>query len=80
MKKSEIDAMNRSFAILYERRSHLLLDERTQDLKEKVKKIREYSISNLDDLLDKGIKTVTGISDRHIVNLIIYYDENKITK
>ncbi len=56
MKKSEIDAMNKSFAILDERRSHLLDSERTQDLKKKVKEIRKYSISNLDELLNKGIK------------------------
>jgi L-lactate dehydrogenase complex protein LldG len=55
MKKSEIDIMNKSFAILNERRSHLLHDERTQDLKEKVKGIRKYSISNLNKLLNKGI-------------------------
>ena len=56
MKKSEIEVMNRSFGILNERRSHILNDERTLELKDKVKEIRQYSISNLDELMDIGIK------------------------
>lgn len=56
MKKSEIEAMNRSFNILAERRSKILDDKRTQVLKERVKEIREHSIKNLENLVDKGIK------------------------
>jgi L-lactate dehydrogenase complex protein LldG len=56
MKKSEIEAMNRSFGILEERRSVILDDESTIQLKERVKKIREHSLKNMDELLDKGIK------------------------
>ncbi|MFZ0441870.1 MAG: LUD domain-containing protein, partial [Methanobacterium sp.] len=56
MKKSEIEAMNRSFGILEERRSLILDDDSTIRLKERVKKIREHSLKNMDELLDKGIK------------------------
>ena len=56
MKKSEIEAMNRSFGILEERRSKILDYDSTILLKERVKKIREHSLKNLDLLIDKGIK------------------------
>lgn len=56
MKKSEINAMNRSFGILEERRAKIRDDERTILLKERVKQIREHSIKNMEELVDKGIK------------------------
>ena len=54
MKKSEIQAMNRSFGILEERRAKILDDERTIKLKERVKLIREHSINNLEELIEKA--------------------------
>jgi L-lactate dehydrogenase complex protein LldG len=54
MKNSEIKAMNRSFGILEERRAKILDDERTIQLKERVKEIREHSIRNMKELIDKG--------------------------
>lgn len=56
MKKSELEAMNRSFKILSDRRSKIIDDERTQLLKERVKEIREHSIENIEDLIEKGIR------------------------
>jgi L-lactate dehydrogenase complex protein LldG len=56
MKKSEIKAMNRSFGILEERRAKILDDERTLTLKDRVKEIREHSIKNMDELIEKGTK------------------------
>nr|WP_243687283.1 hypothetical protein [Methanobacterium formicicum] len=47
MNDPSLKIMNRSFGILNKRRSALLEDERTLDLKEKVKKIREYSVEHL---------------------------------
>ena len=58
MKKSEIEAMNRSFEILEERRATILDDERTIKLKEHVKSIRNHSIDNMDELIDEGIKNL----------------------
>jgi len=52
MDESQIKVMNRSFHILQERRRKLLEDERTQELKDAVKEIREYSIKNLDKLVE----------------------------
>jgi len=54
MKKSEIKAMNRSFGILEERKAKILDDERTIQLIDRVKKIREHSIENMKELIDKG--------------------------
>jgi L-lactate dehydrogenase complex protein LldG len=56
MKRSEIKAMNRSFGILEDRKSKILDDDRTINLKERVKEIREHSINNMDHLIDKGTK------------------------
>ena len=56
MKKSEIKAMNKSFGILEQRRAKILDDDSTIRLKEHVKEIREQSIKNMDQLLDKAIK------------------------
>lgn len=58
MKESEINAMNRSFGILNDRRIKILQDKKTKDLKDRVTKIRENSISNLDELLKKGIQNL----------------------
>jgi L-lactate dehydrogenase complex protein LldG len=56
MKKSEIKAMNRSFGILEERKSKILDNDRTLKLRERVKEIREHSINNMEDLIDKGTR------------------------
>ena len=58
MNDPSLKIMNRSFGILNKRRSALLEDERTLDLKEKVKKIREYSVEHLSTLLEKARKTL----------------------
>lgn len=54
MKESSIKIMNRSFNILDKRRATLLKDERTVNLKERVKKIRENSVEHLSSLLEKA--------------------------
>ncbi len=54
MKQSEIRAMNRSFGILDERRSKILHSKRTEELKERVNKIRENTIKNMDKLVKMG--------------------------
>ena len=64
MKKSEIEAMNRSFEILEERRATILDDERTIKLKEHVKSIRNHSIDNMDELIDEGINNLQKNGDR----------------
>ncbi len=56
MNPSEIDAMNRSFSILDRRRRALMENEETSELKDVVKKIREYSISHLEELQKIAIK------------------------
>ena len=58
MKKSEIKAMNRSFRTLGERRDKIIDDERTIELQKRVKKIREYSILNMDLLVGKAVKNL----------------------
>jgi len=58
MKESEINAMNRSFGILNERRIKILQDKKTKDLKDRVTSIRENSISNLDKILKRGIENL----------------------
>jgi len=54
MKKSEISTMNRSFGILDNRKSKILHEKCTEELKERVKKIRENTIKNMDELVTKG--------------------------
>ncbi len=54
MKESEIRSMNRSFGILEERRQKIIDNERTTQLQEHVKKIREHSIGDIDKLVEKG--------------------------
>jgi L-lactate utilization protein LutB len=56
MNDAEIRAMNNSFRILNERRKKLLDNENTQKLKEKVRKIRQYSIDHQDELKDIAVK------------------------
>jgi L-lactate utilization protein LutB len=58
MNDPSLKIMNRSFGILNKRRSSLLEDERTIDLKERVKKIREYSVEHLSSLLEKAQETL----------------------
>ena len=54
MKESEIKSMNRSFGILEERRQKIIDNERTTQLQEHVKKIREHSVKNIAKLIEKG--------------------------
>ncbi len=58
MDKSKLKAMQKSFGILEERKKKLLEDdfERINELKEHVKSIREYSISNLEELIETAKK------------------------
>jgi L-lactate dehydrogenase complex protein LldG len=58
MKRSEIKAMNRAFGILAERKAKIVDDDQTIQLQERVKKIREHSIKNMDVLVDKAIKNL----------------------
>ena len=58
MKKSEIEAMNKSFGILRERKARIIDDERTIQLQKRVKGIREYSIKNMDVLVEKAVKNL----------------------
>jgi iron-sulfur cluster protein len=58
MNDPSLKIMNRSFGILNKRRSTLLEDGRTLELKERVKKIREYSIEHLSILLEKARETL----------------------
>lgn len=55
MNESQIKAMNHSFKILEDRRRALLDDARTRKLKDSVKQIREYSVKNLDELIEIAI-------------------------
>lgn len=90
MNDSEIQAMNRSFAILYERRKKLLDNKKTKELKDKVNKIRKYSLIHLDELKNKAIKTLSDNGVEVIVAensedaLISIYgiveNENKVAK
>jgi iron-sulfur cluster protein len=58
MKKSELSIMNQSFSKLDKRRATLLHDERTIDLKDRVKKIRKNSVKHLPLLLEKAGKNI----------------------
>ncbi len=51
MNRSELETMRRTFQILDERRKRLLEDERIIKLKDRVKKIREDCVSNIEDLI-----------------------------
>lgn len=90
MDESEIEAMNRSFAILNKRRRELLDNEETQKLKDRVLKIREYSMDHLDilkeiairKLRDNGIEVVFAENSTEAVNAIyeVVKDEKKVAK
>ena len=54
MMRSQLKIMNQSFNILDERRATLIQDERTINLKERVRKIRENSTEHLHPLLEKA--------------------------
>jgi len=56
MDEKEILAMNKSFKILNKRRRKLLDNDRTRKLKDRVIKIRQYSIDHLEDLKETAIK------------------------
>lgn len=58
MDKSKLNAMRKSFGILEQRKKKLLEDdyERINELKEHVKSIREYSIYNLEELIETAKK------------------------
>lgn len=60
MNESEINAMQNSFKILEERRRKLLDNEKTRNLKEHVRNIREYSVDHLDELKEVAIKSLTS--------------------
>jgi len=58
MKNSEINAMNRSFGILDNRKSKIIHEKRTEELVERVKKIRENTIENMAELVKKGTQNL----------------------
>jgi len=58
MNDAAMEIMKRSFNILDKRRADLLQDERTVNLKEKVKNIREISVEHLPQLLEKACETL----------------------
>ncbi len=58
MKETSLKIMNKSFNILDERRATLIHDERTINLKERVKNIRRNSIEHLSYLLEKAQKNL----------------------
>ena len=90
MKESEINILNRSFGILDKRRAKLLQDERTIQLKERVKKIREDSTARLlqlleiaiERLLDNGIEVIIARDSREAADAIygLVRDEKLIAK
>lgn len=79
MNESSLKIMNKSFNILDKRRATLLQDERTINLKERVKKIRENSVEHLSILMEKaqenlqnnGIEVVMA-QDAHEAREAIY--------
>ncbi len=79
MNESSLKIMNKSFNILDKRRATLLKDERTINLKERVKKIRKNSVEHLSFLLKKaqenlqnnGIEVVMA-KDAHEAREAIY--------
>jgi L-lactate utilization protein LutB len=48
--------MNRSFGILDGRKSNILHNKRTEELKERVNQIRKFSIDNMEELVSRGIE------------------------
>jgi L-lactate utilization protein LutB len=90
MKESEINILNRSFGILDKRRADLLKDERTIQLKERVKKIREDSTARLhqlleiaiERLLDNGIEVIIAHDSLEAVDAIygLVKDQELIAK
>lgn len=58
MNDAAMEIMKRSFNILDKRRADLLQDERTVNLKERVKNIREISVEHLPPLLEKACETL----------------------
>jgi len=79
MNESSLRIMNKSFNILDKRRATLLKDERTINLKERVKKIRKNSVKHLSSLLEiaqenlqsNGIEVVMA-KDAHEAREVIY--------
>jgi L-lactate dehydrogenase complex protein LldG len=57
MNKSELETMRNSFKVLDERRRVIISDPVIKKLQEKVKKIREESIENMEELLETAQKT-----------------------
>ncbi|MGF7119170.1 LUD domain-containing protein [Methanobacterium oryzae] len=58
MDEIKLNAMRKSFSVLEDRKKKILEDEkeRINELQENVKKIRKYSIENLDKLIETAIK------------------------
>ena len=60
MKRSQLSIMNRSFTKLNERRSTLIYNEDTINLKQRVQKIRKNSVEHLHLLLEKAQENLTA--------------------
>ncbi|MBM4241631.1 MAG: lactate utilization protein [Euryarchaeota archaeon] len=73
MNKSKLKTMRESFHILEERRNNLMEYEATKKLMDRVKKIRENSISNLDNL----IKTAKTNFETNGIDFIFAEDSKK---
>lgn len=75
MDKNNLRSLHRSFKILGDRKAKLLKDEKDEisKLQEQVKKIRNYSIDNLKELIEKARKTF----DENGVELIFAEDSSK---
>lgn len=71
MDESEIRTMNKSFKILNNRRKELLDNENTRKLKERVIKIRKYSINHLEEL---KVKAVEKLQDNGIE--VVYAEDS----
>jgi iron-sulfur cluster protein len=76
MDESEIQAMNKSFKILNKRRKKLLDNEKTRKLKERVRQIREYSISHLEELKVEAVEKLQSNG----VEVIYAEDSNEALK
>jgi iron-sulfur cluster protein len=85
MKDSQINIMNHSFAILDNRRTTLLQDERTVKLSERVKKIREKAIHHLsllmktahENLLENGIEVILADDAEKAADIIYQLVKNE---
>ncbi|MDP2837479.1 MAG: LUD domain-containing protein [Methanobacteriaceae archaeon] len=90
MNSKELETMRISFKKLNERRMEILNDPQTKKLQERVKKIREDSVNNMEELLEmakkrfeeNGIEVFLAENDQKALNIIynIVKDEKTVSK